>query len=54
MWLLTRFGNGICYQILPFVSGHKLSWIHSGKCIGVLVIFLMVPLIVDHVHKFEI
>ena len=51
MWLLTRFGNSICYQILPFISEHKLSPVHSGSSVGVRVISLMVSLIVDHVQK---
>ena len=51
VWLPTRFGNSICYQILPFVSEHKLGPIRSGKSIGVCDISLMVSLIVDHVQK---
>ena len=51
MWLSTRFGDSICYQILPFVSDHKHGLVRSGKSIGVLVISLVVSLIVDHVQK---
>ena len=40
-----------CYQVLPFVSGHKLGSIRSEKSIGVLVISPMVSLIVDHIQK---
>ena len=50
-WLLTRFGNSICYQILPFFSDLKLGPICSGKSIIVLVISPMASLIVDHVQK---
>ena len=49
LWLPARFGNSICYQILPFVSDYKLGPILSGKGIGGLVISPMVSLIVDHV-----
>ena len=51
MWLPARFGNSICYQILPFVSDHKLGLIRSGESIGVLVISPMVSLIVVYVQK---
>ena len=53
MWLLRRFGNSTCCQILPFVSDHELGpiQIRSGKSIGVLVISLLVSLIIDHVQK---
>ena len=51
MRLPTRFADSICYQILPFVSDHKLGPICSGKSIGVLIISLMVPLIFDRVQK---
>ena len=51
IWLSTKFGNSTCYQILPFVSDHKLGPIRSGKSIGVLVISAMVSLLVDHSQK---
>ena len=51
IWLPARFEKSSCYQILLFVSDHEFGSIHYGKSVGVLVIFLMVSLIVDHAQK---
>ena len=51
VWLQTRFGNSICYQILLFILDHKLGPIGSGKSSTVLVISPMVFLMVDQAKK---
>ena len=45
MWLPTRFGKSLCYEVLLFVRDHKLSRIDAKSSL----VLVVSPLVTDQV-----
>jgi len=46
VWLPTRFGKSVCYQVLPFVMDYKRGLIGTPKSSAVLVVSPLITLMI--------
>ena len=51
MWLPTGFGKSLCFQVLPFMMDHKLSFVDTEQSCSVLIICPLLALMMDQAQN---